>query len=285
MVDQLVEAVADQPIRHRLLEPGVAELQHEAFAQIARADAWRVEPLHRREHSLAFLLRVQRHFVRIALRRFGGLEHHIVDRLTNLVDRTRQISVLVDVADELLGEEHLPRVEIEQRDLVAQVVAEIARGDGDRLVVLLLLVLLSSAAGVEAIEQDLLPVDLVVRRLLFLRCLRLLGFRSLLFVLFLGLDHLEERIVQQLLLEVLLEVEQRHVQQIHRLVQARIDLQLLPELRALIEPGLHWLGSPTIREASAQPRRERGAEIDLGDGVVEHELPHAFPTPSPARRT
>jgi len=38
--------------------------------------------------------------------------------------------------------------------------------------------------------------------------------------LFLGLDHLEEGVAEQLLLQVLLEVEQRHVQQIHRLVQA-----------------------------------------------------------------
>jgi hypothetical protein len=38
---------------------------------------------------------------------------------------------------------------------------------------------------------------------------------------------------------MLLEVEQRHVQQVHRLIKARIYLELLPELSGLIESGLH----------------------------------------------
>ena len=45
-----------------------------------------------------------------------------------------------------------------------------------------------------------------------------------------GLDEVQKWIVEQLLLEVLLEVEQGHVEQIHRLIQAWIDLQLLAEL-------------------------------------------------------
>jgi hypothetical protein len=48
---------------------------------------------------------------------------------------------------------------------------------------------------------------------------------------------LEEGVVQQLLLNVLLKVEQRHVEKIHRLVEARVDLHLLPELRTLVESG------------------------------------------------
>ena len=57
-------------------------------------------------------------------------------------------------------------VEIEQADLIAQVVGEVARVDRDRLVVLALLVLLAPAAGIEAVEQDLLPVDLALLVLL-----------------------------------------------------------------------------------------------------------------------
>ena len=49
------------------------------------------------------------------------------------------------------------------------------------------------------------------------------------------LDEIEKWIVQQLLLEMLLKVQQGHVQKIHRLVQARIDLQVLPHLGGLAE--------------------------------------------------
>ena len=169
------------------------------------------------------------------------------------------------------------RVELEQRDLIAQMVAEIARVDRDRLVVLPLLVLLPAAAGVEPVEQNLLPVDLVAVRLSLLPAARRLRSRLLLLlVLVLRLDHVEERIVEQLLLEVLLEVQQRHVEQIHRLVQAWIDLELLLELRALGETRLHEASLPlrSAREPGAQARRQRGAKIDLGDGVIEHELAH-----------
>ena len=74
---------------------------------------------------------------------------------------------------------------------------------------------------------------------------------------------------------MLLQVEQGHVEQIHRLVQAWIDLQLLLELRALIEAGLHAT-SPvlSVGEPGAQARRQRRAEVDLGDRVVEDELAH-----------
>ena len=52
-------------------------------------------------------------------------------------------------------------------------VAQVAGIDGDRLVVLLFLVLLATAARVEPVEQDPFPVDLVVGGLLLFlrRCL------------------------------------------------------------------------------------------------------------------
>ena len=120
-------------------------------------------------------------------------------------------------------------------------VGEIARVDRDRLVVLALLVLLTPAARIEAVEQDLLPVDLALLVLLGLRfgIGRLFLNLALVLLVVLRLDHVEEGIVEQLLLEVLLEVEQRHVEQIHRLVEARIDLELLLELRVLGEPLPH----------------------------------------------
>jgi len=103
---------------------------------------------------------------------------------------------------------------------------------------------------VEPVEENLLPVDLAfLRRLAFGRGrfgeIRRSGrpiffaflVRFLLVVL--GLHEFEERVDEELLLEVLLQVQQRHVEQIHRLVQAWIDLELLPERGALAEPCLH----------------------------------------------
>ena len=58
--------------------------------------------------------------------------------------------------------------------------------------------------------------------------------------------------------EMLLEVEQRHVEQVHRLVQARIDLHLLLELRALGQAGLHAL------PAGAPPNRDRSRAVSVG---------------------
>ena len=75
----------------------------------------------------------------------------------------------------------------------------------------------------------------------------------------------------------MLEVEQRHVEQIHRLVQARIDLQLLLELSVLAETWLHD-GAPCVSASATKRARrralERGAEIAVGDDLVEDELAH-----------
>src|SRR6185369_7874545 len=153
--DQLVEAVADEPEGDRVLEPRLAELQHEALTQVARADARRIEALDDGEHVLRLLHRVQRDVGEVALGLLGGLLDALVDSLEDLVETAGEVAVLVDVPDELVREVHLARVEVEQADLVAQMVGEIARVDSDRLVVLALLVLLAAAARVEAIEQDL----------------------------------------------------------------------------------------------------------------------------------
>ena len=207
---------------------------------------------------------------------------------TILLEAAGEIAVLVDVADELVGEVHLAAVQVEQGDLVAQVVGEVARVDRDRLVVLALLVLLAASARVEAVEQDLLPVDLALLFLLGLG-LRVLLFRAalaLLLVLFLRLDHVEERIVEELLLEVVLEVEQGHVEQIHRLVEAWIDLELLLELGVLSEAGSHAL-SPcvSVGEPGAEARREGRAKVDARRRCRRTRARARCPRPSPVRRT
>src|SRR5207302_434402 len=100
------------------------------------------------------------------------------------------------------------------------------------------------------VEQDVLPIGLVVAVLLLLR-LRLLRCRRLLLF---RLDQLEKRVAEQLLFEVLLQVQQRHVQQIHRLVQPGIDPQVLPQGGVLVQPGLH----------AACPRRARRRAVRVG---------------------
>jgi hypothetical protein len=129
--------------------------------------------------------------------------------------------------------------ELEKAHLVAEVVAQVARRDGDRLEVFLFLVLFAAASRrVEAVEENLLPVYLSSTLVLGLGLSRL-GFLAFLLLLFFLLDQIEEGIVQQLLLEVLLKVEEGHVEQIHRLIEAWIDLELLAELSRLIESRLH----------------------------------------------
>src|SRR5947207_1925648 len=122
-------------------------------------------------------------------------------------------------------------------------IREVARIDGDWLVVLTLLVLFATSPRIKTVEENFFPIDLVVP-FVFLGCR--FGFWALLLLvfLFLHLDHLEEGIVQQFLLEMLLEVQERHVEQVHRLIQAWIDLELLLELRALLEASFHCTSPP-----------------------------------------
>ena len=175
--------------------------------------------------------RVERQIVDVALGRLGGALDFFVDAVQDLLERTREIAVLGDVAHEFVGEELLARREVEERDLIDQVVGEVAAVDGDWLVVLALFVLFAAAAGVESVEENLLPIDLVVGGLFFGRRFgRRFGLGGLflrLLLVFLRLDHVEEGIVEELLLEMLLKVQERHVEQVHRLIQARIDLELL----------------------------------------------------------
>jgi len=92
-----------------LLEPCLAELQHEALAKVTRTNARRIEALDGGEHLLQLGHRVDREILVLAFGGFGRLLDGLVDLDANLLERTGEISVLVDVADELLGEERLTR--------------------------------------------------------------------------------------------------------------------------------------------------------------------------------
>src|SRR5207302_542661 len=104
------------------------------------------------------------------------------------------------------------------------------------------------------VEQDLFPVGLVVGLGLLFVFLGLL--RQRYFRLLLRLDQLEERVPEQLLLQVLLEIEQWHVQQVHGLVQPRVDAELLRESGVLLQAGLHT--------GCGWPRRARKRAVRVG---------------------
>src|SRR5216110_885329 len=126
--------------------------------------------------------------------------------------------------------EYVEPVTVESKDLIdhlrdqTRMLDQVFALDGDRLDVF---PGVAEAAARDAVlgavfEQNAFPVGPVLGFCLFLGLVLLLVRRRRL-DLFLGLDHFEEGVAEQLLLEVLLEVEQRHVQQVHRLVQAWID--------------------------------------------------------------
>ena len=246
MRDQVGKGVVHQPVGQRLGVRLLAELDEEAFPEVPRTDTGGVESLDDGQHLLGLGLSVERRRaigagrrgpVRIAgLGVAGGLGlrgdvsgHQLVDAAENLLERGGEVALLVDVAQELLPEQELPRSERHHLELLAQVVDQVLSLDRDRLGVLELLVLLAGAADLEAVEEDLLPVHLVF---LFLLLLLLLGV-LLLGRLLLGLQQLEEGVGQQLLLQVLLEIHHGHVEHVHGLVEPRIDAQLLPHAGVL----------------------------------------------------
>src|SRR5690606_5296907 len=232
VVDQLVEVVRYDPVSERVFLAGILELQEQAFTQVPGADARRIEALDDAQELLRLFdpERLQ------VLALFGPVRaargQPLVQPLDDLFQGTGQIPVVVDVANDLLTEEDLTGREPEELQLIVEVVRQIPRIDRDGLVVLPLLVFRPPPSGLEPVEEDLLPIDLLFLLLLFLFLLLVLAR-----ILFggRGLLQFEERIVQQFLLDVLLQVQQRHVQEIHRLVQAWIDLHLLAELRSLVQ--------------------------------------------------
>ena len=184
------------------------------------------------------------------------LFEQLVRALEDLVDRVLEVAVLADVAEELLREQLLAGIQIEHARLVAQVVDQILAFDGHRLDVFARVAVRAARHPVlgAVLQQDVLPVGPVLRLCFLLGLLLLLGGGRLDFLF--RLHHLEERIAQQLLLQVLLQIEQRHVEQIHRLIQARIDAQVLPHADVLMQAGLHAAGDRRARRrvVSVGPR-------------------------------
>ena len=256
---QVLPRLSHEAIGERVGLLLVLELQHEALAQVSGAHARRVELLDDAEHLLGFGERIGLDRGRLRAIPCLGLGRVLFEQLVrpleDLFERGTEVAVFGDVAEELLGEELLARRQIEHPHLLAQVVDQILGLDRHRLYVFHRLAHVPGRdAEVSAVvEQDVFPVGLVVARFFGLG-LRLLRHRHL--GLLFGLDQLEEGITEQLLLQMLLEVEQRHVEEVHRLVQARVDAQLLTERRVLVQAGLHaaWVRRARRRAVRVGPR-------------------------------
>ena len=253
MGDELVEKLGEDEPGQRRFVADLAQLQQQAVAQVARADAGRLETLDDGQHLLGFRHREVRYHLLVAPRGVRTVADLLVDPAQDFVEAAGEISIVVDVADEFIGQDGLPRTQAEERDLRSQVVLESAARDGDGFDPFAFVAVLPGSRYVEAVLEDLLPLGfllarvavgarghrierdvegVVVRR----RLLLALGVVGLLVVLF---DEVEERVDFQLLLQVLLKVQQGHGEHVHRLVQARIDLHLLPHPDGLAHPGLH----------------------------------------------
>ncbi len=199
-----------------------AQLQQQAFAQVARADARRIEVLDDAEHPLDFGFGVERKLlIVLAVTRLRRVGDPFVDVAAQLLERDGEVAVVVDVADEFLGEEALAVAEFEHLHLVAEVVAQVAALDRHRLGLLAILVPLHalppptsnplsriSSQSISSFSAFSTASSLSAS---FGSRLRLLAFRLGLRLVVVGLDEVEERIREQFLLQVLLEVEQRHV--------------------------------------------------------------------------
>ena len=92
------------------------------------------------EHLLPLLLGVERKVLRVAAGFFCSLGHHFVEGANYVLNPGSEITVVVDVSYELVGQQRLPWSELEQADLIAQVIAQVARRNGYWLEVLTLLV-------------------------------------------------------------------------------------------------------------------------------------------------
>ncbi len=102
----LVDDVVDQRVAHLL----IAQLQEQALPQIAGADAGRIETLDDTEHGLRFLDRQRRFTLEPRDLRILALQEGI-QRLHDRFQLTGQEAGLIDITDDLLGDDDLARVE------------------------------------------------------------------------------------------------------------------------------------------------------------------------------
>ena len=116
-------------------------------------------------------------------------------------------------ADDLLAHADFSFRQRKQVQLVLQMIVQVPRIDRRTLEVFGLLVLRASTPDFETVEQNFLPVDAVVAQEFVVGVV--LEFDFLLDV---RVAHLQQRVLRDLLLQVLLQVQHGHVDQLHRLI-------------------------------------------------------------------
>src|SRR5882757_649304 len=119
--DQVLERFLHEPVHQRVGALLVLELQNQALAQVARADAGWIELLNGMQHLL-HLGHGERRDVEVELRFGLVFLEQLVRTLADFFDGVLQVAVFADVTEELLGEQLLTRVEVEHPGLVAQIV-------------------------------------------------------------------------------------------------------------------------------------------------------------------
>ena len=192
----------------------MAKLEEETFLQISRGDANRIETLDQLQRSLHLL---------------DGPRAHGCQ----LLDGRHQLPVVVEVADDRLTDLAYHRVIGLHGELPEQMIRE-RRRRGERVFDGWKLFDLGRRVGtvpvVQIIAEEVLVV-LVVPGVGLLRLLVRLLFRG-------GVDRLQllcrhflqQRVLDDLLIEQLGQLERRHRQQLDRLLQRRRQDQLLDEL-------------------------------------------------------
>ena len=249
MVLQEPHVLGDDPLGRRAGHAEVAQLQQQAFLQVARGDADRIEALDQRQRPLDLLGRPRPH------RR-------------ELLDGRHQVAVVVEVADDGLADLAHQRVVGLHRELPEQVVGE-RRPRRERVLDRRELLDFGRRARpvavVEVVAEEVLVV-LVVPGVALL----LVGFFSSCFswcrldrLKLFGGHFLEHRVLDHLLVEQLRQLERRHRQELDRLLKRRRQNQLLNELgveflrnrhASVAENHLSPTGSRPPDKSGARPR-------------------------------
>ena len=215
MVLQQPQVLGDDLLGRRAFEPEVADLQPQAFLQVARGDADRIERLH-------------------VLQRPLDVGDRPLPHRGDLFDRRDEIAVVVEVADDRAADLFEPVVVGLQRELPEQVIGERARRRErvlDRRELLDLGRGARAVAVVEVVAEEVLVVGVVPGVGLSAGCLSAGLLRLLLLgrLELLGRDFLEQRVLDHLLVQQVGQLERRHRQQLDRLLQRRRQDELLNE--------------------------------------------------------
>ena len=110
-------------------------------------------------------------------------------------------------------------------------IPETLRGGRHGRVILPIAVFLGPPARIEVVQENILPVHFlrgVVARVIGRGVTQVIGAVRLIS----GFHEIEERVVDECLSQVALKIEQRHVEKVHRLVEARLRLLFLPQVGA-----------------------------------------------------